>query len=119
MGASIVFDDTTDTLTENPRAVIGNNSDAPKPDSRQIRLRPCATEDYLNDKADILDLVRRRIAERKLEPKGIRKSIKGWRPEEHYRIKCGFYDCDVSQRRAYQIAAAVGLKRTKQLPWSL
>ncbi|WP_264048937.1 hypothetical protein [Methylobacterium flocculans] len=106
MGASTVFDDTFDTLTENPRA-------------GQIRPRPCATDDYLNDKADILDLIRRRIAERELEPKDIRKTIKGWRPEEHCRVTSGFYDCDISQRRAYQLAAAVGLRRTKSLPWGL
>lgn len=54
-----------------------------------------------------------------MEPKDIRRTIKGWRPEEHYRVTSGFYDCDISLRRAYQLAAAVGLKRTKTLPWSL
>lgn len=86
---------------------------------RSILQRPCATDDYLFDKKDILDLMRRRIEERKLEPKDIRRTIAGWRPEEHYRVTSGFFDCNISLRRAYQLAAAVGLKRTRGLPFSL
>jgi hypothetical protein len=53
-----------------------------RPDNRPIiipaSIQPCAPDEYLNDKGDILDLVRQRIEERKLEPKDIRKSIAGW-----------------------------------------
>lgn len=110
----------------NTRAVIGGNGGPPldkpaerTPDLRPIILRPCATEDYLRDKGDILDLVRKRIEERGIEPKDIRQTIKGYRAPEHYRVTSGFFDCNISQRRAYQLAAAVGLKRTSSLPWSL
>ncbi len=82
-------------------------------------LSPHRPDDYLSDKTDTLDLVRRRIRERALEPKDICRTIAGWRPEEHYWVTSGFYDCDISQRRAYQLAAAAGLRRTKSLPWSI
>lgn len=93
-----------------------------RPDNRPILLpqvTPYNTEEYRSDRSDILDMVRKRIDERKLEPKHLRKAgISNWNAQKHWRLKSGFYD-DVSQRVMYDLCTAVGLKRTKQLPWSL
>lgn len=83
-------------------------------------MRLCATEEYVADKGDILHLVRRRMEERAIKPIYIRRAgLSRWNAEKHYRLKTGAYDCNISQRAMYQLCSAVGLKRTKQLPWSL
>lgn len=95
---------------------------ATRPDNRPIivpHVTSYNTEEYRSDRGDILDMVRKRIEERKLEPKDLRRAgISNWNAERHWRLRSGFYD-DVSSRVLYQLCTAVGLKRTKVLPWSL
>lgn len=58
-----------------------------RPDDRPILLpsvTPYNTEEYKSDRTDILDMVRKRIEERKLEPKDLRKAgISNWNAEKH------------------------------------
>lgn len=95
-------------------------SSYPQGDTRQIRVRPHVTDELLSDRGDILDLVRKRIEERKLRPIDIRKAgVSNWDREKHWRVRQGFYDVNISMKVAYQLAVAVGLKRTKVLPFAL
>lgn len=90
----------------------------PHGDRRQIYLDDKVEHD--NDKHDILDLVRQRIRERKLKPIEIRRSgVPNWNKERHWRLRTGYYDCDISMKVAYHLAVACGLKRTKVLPFDL
>lgn len=91
----------------------------PAGDKRPILLRPCRTDEIRNDKADILDMVRKRIEERGIKPVTIRRAgVSKWGPDDQYRLTQGSYEA-FSIERAYQLAVAVRLKRTKVLPFSL
>lgn len=99
---------------------VGVSTSYPQGDSRPILLRPCRTDEIRSDKTDILDMVRKRIEERKLEPKHLRSAgVTKWSPGAHWRLREGYYDNAISIERAYQLAVAVGLKRTKSLPFAL
>ncbi|MEE8629703.1 MULTISPECIES: hypothetical protein [Methylobacterium] len=91
----------------------------PQGDKRPILMRPCRTDEINSDKSDILDMVRKRIKERGIEPNEIRQAgVSKWSPGAHWRLKEGCFDNAISIERAYQLAIAVGLKRTKALPFS-
>lgn len=91
----------------------------PAGDTRPILLRPCRTDEIRNDKADILDLVRKRIEERGIKPITIRKKgVSNWGPDDQYRLTQRMDEAFWIER-AYQLAVAVRLKRTKALPFSL
>ena len=91
----------------------------PQGDKRPIVMRPCRTDELNNDKADILDMVRKRIEERGIQPIDIRRAgVSKWSPGAHWRLSKGYYDNAISIERAYQLAVAVGLRRTKTLPFA-
>ncbi len=118
-GVDAVIGELADTGARSPLPAPGAVT---RPDDRPILLpqvTPFNTEEYRSDRADILDMVRKRIEERKLEPKDLRKAgISNWNAEKHWRLQTGFYD-DVSPRVLYHLCTAVGLRRTRALPWSL
>jgi len=74
----------------------------------------------MNDKSDILDMVRKRMKERGIKPMDIRRAgVSKWSPLAHWRLFENCYDNSISIERAYQLAISVGLRRTKTLPFSL
>ena len=86
-------------------------------DKRPILIEPYETVDHRNDKHDILDMVRQHIEERGISSTAIRKAgVSSWNPEKHYRLRHGGYSYNM--KAAYQLATAVGLKRTKALSFA-
>ncbi len=107
-------------LQADERAAAAYGRGFPGGDSRPILMRPCRTDEIMNDKADILDMVRKRIKERGIKPMDIRRAgVSKWSPLAHWRLTETCYDNSISIERAYQLAIAVGLKRTKALPFSM
>jgi hypothetical protein len=70
----------------------------------------CAAR-YLSDKAILLDMCRARICRLGMLSKDIQMSLATWRAGEHWRLLDGEYDVDISLKRAYQIAEAIGLRK--------
>ncbi|KQP62158.1 hypothetical protein [Methylobacterium sp. Leaf112] len=79
-----------------------------------LRKRAVAThcaDSYLSDKGILLDMCRARICRLGMRSRDIHQSIPGWRAGEHWRLLDGEYDVDISLKRAYQIAEAIGLRK--------
>ncbi len=89
----------------------GIDLDGPKTRKRAIRTR-CADR-YLSDKDLLLGMIRTRIKRLGLGSVDIHRSLDTYRKEEHWRLTCGFYDVNISLKRAYQVAEAVGLRKVR------
>ena len=89
----------------------GIDVDRPKPRKRAIRTF-CA-DSYVSDKDLLLGMIRARIERLDLSSIDIHRSLDTYRSSEHWRLKSSYYDVNISLKRAYQIAEAVGLRKVR------
>lgn len=87
-------------------------SDKPGIVVRKRAVRTHCAASYLSDKQELLDMCRARIC--RMWASVPTTSTGPWRPDAPGEHRCfleGDYDCDISLRRAYQLAEAIGLRK--------
>ena len=86
-------------------------SDKPGIVVRKRAVRTHCAASYLSDKQVFLDMIRARVCRSGLRSEDIHRSLATWRAGEHWRLLDGDYDCDISLKRAYEVAEAIGLRK--------